>query len=494
MSKKEIDKLFQEKFENFADTPTEQVWNSIENSLDKKKKNRKVIPIWWKLGGIAAVLAIGLFIFNPLQDDLNSNQTISDIENTVEKNKAEEQRENQDQNDDNGKPENSQMANTSSEVDNVDPLVEDISEADQLVNSPNKDTKKSIEEHVANAYSQKKSTQVSEAQNTRANQESLEKAQNQEKKLLEFSDTSSEIAISANSSQESLEKDVVGSMDGENVTNSEIAQADVASKKSIYDEIATQDEEEQVAEIASKKWSVGPSVAPVYFNGMGEGSPVHSMFVPNTKSGNVNMSYGVAVSYGVSNKLSIKTGVHKVDFGYNTNNVEFSSSLNNSGGNQLSNIDFSNASRNIQVSSNVGNVQEFASDTKSNEFVAKSAIFDGAMAQQFQYLEVPVELNYKLLDKKFGIHLVGGFSSLFLIDNAITLSSGDLTTDIGTANNVNNVNFSTNVGFGLNYKFTKRIQFNVEPMFKYQLNTFSQTSGDFQPFTIGLYSGLNFRF
>ena len=39
-----------------------------------------------------------------------------------------------------------------------------------------------------------------------------------------------------------------------------------------------------------------------------------------------------------------------------------------------------------------------------------------------------------------------------------------------------------------------KVQLNIEPVFKYQLNTFSDTAGNFQPFTIGIYSGLNFKF
>ncbi len=116
------------------------------------------------------------------------------------------------------------------------------------------------------------------------------------------------------------------------------------------------------------------------------------------------------------------------------------------------------------------------------------------MAQQFGYLEIPLELNYTLVDSKFGINLIGGLSSLFLVDNSVTLTSGELITEMGEANNLNNVNFSTNIGFGVNYKFSPKIQLNIEPVFKYQLNTFSDTAGDFQPFTIGVYSGLSFKF
>ena len=105
-----------------------------------------------------------------------------------------------------------------------------------------------------------------------------------------------------------------------------------------------------------------------------------------------------------------------------------------------------------------------------------------------------MEFNYAILDKKLGVNLIGGVSSLFLVDNMVSLESGGLVTDIGQANNVNDVNFSTNVGIGINYEFSQNLQLNVEPMFKYQLNTFTETAGDFRPYAIGVYSGVRYRF
>ena len=42
---KNIDRLFQEQFRSFEDTPDNQVWLNIEAEL-KKDKKRKVIPLW----------------------------------------------------------------------------------------------------------------------------------------------------------------------------------------------------------------------------------------------------------------------------------------------------------------------------------------------------------------------------------------------------------------------------------------------------------------
>jgi hypothetical protein len=76
----------------------------------------------------------------------------------------------------------------------------------------------------------------------------------------------------------------------------------------------------------------------------------------------------------------------------------------------------------------------------------------------------------------------------------VLLESDNLVTEMGEANNVNSLNFSANVGMGLNYEFAPKLQLNIEPVLKYQLNTFSKTAGDFRPYSIGVYSGITFKF
>lgn len=69
--KKNIDRLFQEKFKDFEVEPNEQIWLNIDAALREKKK-RRVIPFWFKLTGIAAGLILGFFTFNFLFDDATS--------------------------------------------------------------------------------------------------------------------------------------------------------------------------------------------------------------------------------------------------------------------------------------------------------------------------------------------------------------------------------------------------------------------------------------
>jgi len=92
------------------------------------------------------------------------------------------------------------------------------------------------------------------------------------------------------------------------------------------------------------------------------------------------------------------------------------------------------------------------------------------------------------------MHLIGGFSSLFLADNELSVEAGDFSTVLGEANNLNSLSFTTNIGLGFDYKIGKRLKFNIEPMFKYQLNPYTDSSVDFNPFYLGVYTGLSFKF
>lgn len=519
MGKKNLDKLFQEKFTDFSAVPDKKVWERIEASLDKKKKTRTVIPIWWKLGGVAAMLAMLLYAINPFGGVSDVNQKVTDIEkidtNSQEKITDQEdsfeipQNENIkitnsdtfDKKDDSNNTQDvkegtpsytnveknveSQIKQTQKDKSNIlnknHAPVEEIQITDIAVKTQSKDL---VEDNTSHKDSRLIPNNISEVLAV-----SVSETENKETKVAntDFDRNKVNIEKSVLDNSKHLKKEEGIS----NVKEDDKNGVEDLKKKSLFDEIKKQEEENtKVVENTVDKWSVGANVAPVYFNGFGEGSPVHSIFASNSKSGDINLSYGLSVSYVLSKKLSIRSGVNKVDYGYNTNDVEFTSSFGISGDGQIANIDYTTPAVNLVLESKIGGTRKetFA------EVADLNSTRDGVMAQQFGYLEIPVELNYALVDKKFGVNLIGGISSLFLVNNSVAVTSGELTTKIGEANNLNTVNFSTNIGFGVSYKFSPKVKLNLEPVFKYQLNTFSNTAGSFQPFSAGIYSGLNFKF
>ncbi|WP_422082673.1 outer membrane beta-barrel protein [Ulvibacterium sp.] len=525
MSKKNLDTLFQRKFKDFKEKPDEKVWESIEVTLDKKEKSRKPIPLWWKLGGVAAVLALLMYVINPLGDSApEQDAIITDTENIDERDveKGKEKKETESTTPQGSVEIEVADVDTNDEKETVDPIHQTEDKIPAVANT-RKDASDSrldkINTKGENGLLPEKNRQgeaiqiVDSQKDGQQNEAATDKFQlnpnpvpRNESGAVAVSDTDleneKEEGPDADTNPTKISpKDNLGYTSDEGVveTVEEIPKEPELDngKKSIFDEIEKQQEDEAIVEAKSSKWSAGPSIAPVYYNAIGEGSPVHSIFVPNSKSGDINLSYGLTVAYEINDRLSIRSGLHRVDFGYDTNDVEFSSSLQASAEGQIDNINYTATSKNLVVQSKANGVSSAVADPEAAllDITAQDPTRNGTMSQQFGYLEVPVELNYALLDRKFGINLIGGVSSLFLVnDNTVSLTSNGLTTEMGEANNINNVNFSTNVGFGLNYRFTPKLRFNLEPIFKYQLNTFSETAGDFRPFSVGVYSGLSFKF
>ncbi|NJB71549.1 hypothetical protein GGR42_002011 [Saonia flava] len=477
MSKKNLDNLFQEKFKDFEKIPDEKVWRSIEVSLDNMKKDRKVIPIWWRLGGIAALLAILFYIINPFKDDNTTNPITTDIENTTIPVNKEKPNSNKDL----IVPitENESAVVTNDDVNSSDK--NSGSSDNNSINIPKKQTEKNSQPDLANS-----SREESDGMASQENTDSYNFSSVVDKEVVVNADN---LADSSNEKRNTVNTVLI--KDEENtVAQREEKKEDLlekSSKKSLLDEIKENNAEEAIVENNSKRWSIGPSIAPVYYNSIGNGSPIDSDFASNSKSGDVNLSFGINVSYDISKKLSIRSGIHRADYGYNTNDIAFSSTLNGTA--DIDNINYSKSSRSIVVESSL-KPKSFV----DNETSASAPALNGNMLQQFGYLEMPLELNYALVDKKLGVNLIGGVSSMFLMDNNIVLESDGLSTEMGEANNINPINFSTNIGFGINYKITPKTQLNVEPMFKYHLNTFSEASGSFQPYSIGVYSGIKFKF
>ncbi|SIQ05852.1 outer membrane beta-barrel protein [Maribacter ulvicola] len=506
MQNKNIDELFRDKLSNFKQTPDNKVWRKIDASLNKRKK-KSIIPLWWSFSGIAAAILIGLLLFNPfteehptheiLVDTENESDVNNDIPSTTETNIVIDATEN----------------NTNQIVEQTNTIKEEHS-LETKNNSPNhqnNSTKVAVTHTKINAN---KNTGFIPA-TTETNKNALKNNTSTHEDLIFQNTVSTGIAkndiensaidiqkaketIAANSSNATTQSDPISIVKENTIaanSSTEDANKEIdTNKKSIFDEIEDQ-EALKKEKVARNRWSAGPNVAPVYFNALGEGSPVNPIFSPNTKSGSINMSYGVTVAYAVTKKLTIRSGINKVDYGYDTEDVAFSSSstfVSNNG--QLSSIDYAETSNTLTISSKVVDSEQFNTMSLAIDVTGKSPTREGHMSQQFGYLELPVELNYALINKKFGINLIGGVSSLFLINNAVSLTSGNLTTEIGEANNINNLNFSANMGLGLNYNFSQKVRFNVEPIFKYQLNTFSNINGTFRPYSLGVYSGLTFKF
>ena len=489
--KKHIDKLFKDRFKNFEVSPSPEVWGSIQTSMESRKKNRKIIPLFWKVGGVAALLALLFTISDSIYKTTSPDSKIVTTNDTIEKEEVLNEKTSPINN--NFKENIKAVAETA-----ITKITKETKHADTKngknlnLESAQKKADISSNEAVVSSDSFAK-TLLTKTQN-----ENLVIA-NVQSNFLRKNQKETEKAI--NKSELTIKKeDGIPNYVKNNATAaapSELDDNNNDGRKSILDAINEQNDIKSVVDVGLEKkhianrWEVAPNFAPVYYSTLSEGSSIDPSFSDNGQNGDINFSYGVQVSYAVNKRLSIRSGISNVDLSYSTGGVEIGSGPLSSA---LTSINYDNAQNTLTVLDEGGiEVQNNANGGFAN-ITEKSTNGPAELIQSITYYEIPLELKYALLNSKVGINVIGGLSTMFLGNNDISVEAGDFSSTLGEANNLTSVSVTTNIGIGLDDKVSKKIKFNVEPMFKYQLNPYSDSSVDFQPYYIGVYTGLSFRF
>lgn len=417
IEKKNIDRVFQENFKDLEIMPRKRVWNGIAQDLANSSE-KKAYPLWRRFGAAAS---LALLFASAAFFYLGSTEEAPVVNQQVSR---------------------EQPALETIEDQPKTPIDPEVTQAD-IILAQNEEKIEELRKAGEPIFVKKPSNQVIVTSNSIA--------------------------------------DVYTNIEDKYVVDEGVFLEEMKATVSITERMASIPTKEVQPEVADKKWSVGPTVAPVFYNTLQSGSPLNSDFAENSKSSDNSLSVGVRVNYQLSQKLFIQSGINRVDLAYNTNDVNAFITSSKSGFNNIN-------------TSKPGVYLTPAQNNSSNTKDLNRPGVTGDINQFMQYYELPIEMKYSLYDRKVGLNLVGGFSTMILSDNNVSFISNDGITDLGGANNLNSFNFSGNVGVDLDYKISKSWYLNVAPMFKYQFNTYSGQSGDFRPYYFGLYSGLNYKF
>ncbi len=532
--KQHIDKLFQDKLKDFEATPSTSAWENISSELAGPQEERKGIPLWIKIAGVAAglilLIALGNGIFNSGSDastpdgvvdteidaptettpnnenDASENQLIADEEDEGLLNEQQNNLQQQD-------PANRSLQNQQINTPEQDGLAENesISEKpsresqeknliknknnDEVVVQNDTDTKTDKLNQESSEVKKNKALTDANAEGEKTN---LGKVANQDDDKLEDKDEPEKPVIQQKTDElikgekdelDSKVTDIDAKAEKDELEDPVKTEED--AQKSITEAVGEQEETEDAladADTEMKRWEIAPNVAPVYFNSFGKGSSIDEVFKNNDRKGEVNMNYGITASYSFNEKLSIRTGINQLKTGYSTNGVIVYNNVEASVEDKpLKNVNLNETGQNFSfLSSNGLSFAQVPGVVSQN--------IQSSIDQKLGFIEVPVELAYKLSDKKLDVSLIGGVSTLFLNENEIYSTLQGETTLLGEASNINKTSFSANLGVGLNLEVSEKINLNLEPVFKYQLNTFKDTSGDFNPYTFGVYTGFSIKF
>ena len=396
-----------------------------------KKKKRKVFPFWWFSGAAASIILL-TFIFNEYSSVENPKFNINpDKTITII-------------------PERETIINN--KIDSLD-----------LKNNRKNEILLSKEDNVIKVDKNK-------IQNSRSQKEIYKPRKSKTSLILNYNSIATNFKIVP---QESLLK-----ISKRNTIKYNDKKLDIASV--IKEAKNTNDNKSE------NNWSIAPSFAVLKSNSLSDTSPINAGLSEST-SGENSYSYGVQVAYQINKKWSIQSGIHLQENSYANNQVSVnSSSERNPFATEFSNGDVFSFNKNNDI-------------TESAQLLGNSVLNagnsnTGNISQNYGYVEIPIEVKYNFSNSnKLQTQFVTGFSTLFLNKNEVILDTQNFSRTLEAAN-LNNINFSGNIGFDFNYNLSKKIALNLNPMFKVQFNTFSNNSNGFAPFNMGIYTGIKYQF
>lgn len=249
------------------------------------------------------------------------------------------------------------------------------------------------------------------------------------------------------------------------------------------------------------RWSLKAEFAPV-FNSQAQNNRQKSDLVyngsqnykPQETNTENTFSGGMVAGYKVSKRLIIKSGFVYNSIRQTTRNVDFmgvNPLYNVPGSSTLASTPAGQVSLNKMVNTRVETALN--SDYQLNNATKYSV--ENELKQDIEFIEIPVQATYKLIDKKLNVGLTGGISTNILVGNkAILLENGERINN-GETTNMRNVVYSGAVGLEIGYEITNRITLTVEPRLKHFISSLSTSkSVNYKPSQVGIVTGLTYSF
>jgi len=253
------------------------------------------------------------------------------------------------------------------------------------------------------------------------------------------------------------------------------------------------------------RWSIAALASPTYYSRFNSGNDEVLDQLLASEQPIVSYTGGVAFSYKINKRFSIQSGLFYSSIGQEVGGIS------SYGGFQ--NYNESKGDPSFEVMTTRGTIYtnnpdvflradgpderimtNYTSDVFNPEKASLQYINDNLL-QNFSYLELPLILRYKLIDKMIDFNLIGGVSYNMLVNNSVyTLADGGKQS-IGKTDGLNLFSLSSSFGMGMEYNFSENLSLNLEPTFRYYLNPFNQLSvSGTHPYSFGIFSGVSYKF
>lgn len=519
---KDIGKAISDKLSSLDKNPSENVWNGINEALQKKKKRRTAFFFFWSKIACGVVLGLLAFLYYYHQNDgfnfiltnttnetttVNDSTANSDATNLKESTKENKAIKNNEIN----------SINTAVAQDNA---IENKSNINKNNNFKTNDDSKTIDfksnkkgkgytgsELNANPSNTKNGTALTKSGGKRNTKTAFSKSNKNTKTKDEQSETKSKLFAkekstkSTKNSQSNSQKESEASVTTQNINEKNAADAidlnalknktannstaDNKTKKT--DSIAAKKDKDKDKDktdtvlmepklkdsaVAYRKFYVDVFASPTYYNYFNKESTLDRRLDSLPKKAEIKFSYGIGLTYDLTRKISVRIGYTKLNLSYTTKNAPIG--LNNPDGQYFTGIGYN---------PNISNESIYIASNGTSESMD--------ITQKISYTEIPIEVKYKFLDKKLSLKSSLGFSYLLLNENSISIQTlNGYSQEIGKTNDLSKSAMSLNIGLEVEYPLFRNFSVFMEPMLNYQVKAFSNST--FKPYVLGVHTGIRF--
>jgi hypothetical protein len=257
------------------------------------------------------------------------------------------------------------------------------------------------------------------------------------------------------------------------------------------------------------RWEIAGQFAPMYSYRAISSVPngTNKSDFDNAESPLLVYSGGITVAYRVFNRLSVQTGMFYSQMGQSINSVTPIA-------NMYVTLSSNNAYNKNFVKTSTGNVT-VASNVKSEANPAYASYFNTAsqsasantvaaanasnpakykMIERLDYLEIPLLLHYRVIDRKLNFYVLGGVSANILINNNVFVDNGSELVKGGSILMARPANYSATFGLGLGYQVTGNLSVGFEPSFKYYLQSYASSQIVSNPYAFGFFTNIYYHF
>lgn len=196
-------------------------------------------------------------------------------------------------------------------------------------------------------------------------------------------------------------------------------------------------------------------------------------------------SAGLHSSIAIGRGLDLFTGLHFTRLGQETENPGLVYSLSS----------FSSPTTSALAITSAGNIELNETDiqTLSTDFSSSNALASDLLIQQFEYLELPLILSKRLLDKQIILRIEGGISAGLLISNRSFFQEGTQRYALEGTSGLRPLLWSGVAGFGLSIPFADDWEIGLRPGFRYAFTSINYDRAyTYRPWSISLGTGISY--